>query len=207
MYEFYITDQTTGQEYVAQSPDRWITLSEGQNINNQPSNPIMLIPTLDNLYTIKVRIKSGSNWGAYGDNCFVNTPYLGIAQQDPQLHEEQTEGIQSEVQTANTNDTNTVSETAATLTETIPTTTWSANATSNPFATSFQIKLNGAEGISLDASFTAQLTDMSGKVNNQATLSKEQLEAESFGEQLAQGMYLITLRQGEELRVIRVVKR
>jgi hypothetical protein len=48
---------------------------------------------------------------------------------------------------------------------------------------------------------------MSGKVYSQATLSKEQLEAESFGEQLAPGMYLMTLRQGEELRVLRVVKR
>ena len=98
-------------------------------------------------------------------------------------------------------------ETTASLTETTATTTWTATATSNPFAHSFQIKLNGAEGISSDASFTAQLTDMSGKVYSQATLSKEQLEVESFGEQLAPGMYLMTLRQGEELRVIRVVKR
>jgi hypothetical protein len=124
----------------------------------------------------------------------------GISTQDPQLHTEQTEGIQSEEVTNAT-------ETTATLTETISTNTWTATATSNPFATSFQIKLNGAEGLSTDASFTAQLTDMSGKVYSQATLNKEQLETESFGEQLAQGMYLMTLRQGEELRVLRVVKR
>jgi hypothetical protein len=111
-----------------------------------------------------------------------------LAQQDPQLHEEQTEGLGIEENQ-------------------IHNTTWTATATSNPFAHSFQIKLNGAEGISLDASFTAQLTDMSGKVYSQATLNKEQLEEESFGEQLAPGMYLMTLRHGEELRVIRVVKR
>ena len=78
---------------------------------------------------------------------------------------------------------------------------------SNPFATSFQIKLSGVEGIENATEFTTQLTDMSGKVYSQAMLSKEQLEAESFGEQLAQGMYLMTLRNGDELRVIRVVKR
>jgi hypothetical protein len=44
-------------------------------------------------------------------------------------------------------------------------------------------------------------------VYSQATLSKELLEAEAFGEQLAPGMYLMTLRHGEELRVFRVVKR
>ncbi len=131
--------------------------------------------------------------------------YQGLSLQDPQLHVEQTEGIQSEEQT--TNDNNTFNGITASITETISTTTWTATATSNPFATSFQIKLNGAVGISTVASITAQLTDMSGKVYSQATLSKEQLEAESFGEQLAPGMYLMTLRQGEELRVIRVVKR
>jgi hypothetical protein len=136
----------------------------------------------------------------------VTTPNpQGLSQQDPQLYEEQSEGIQSEEQT--TNDNNTVNGTTAILTESTPTTTWTATATSNPFAHSFQIKLNGVEGISSDASFTAQLTDMSGKVYIQVTLSKEQLEAESFGEQLVPGMYLMTLRQGEELRVIRVVKR
>jgi hypothetical protein len=123
-----------------------------------------------------------------------------VQDHDSQVYTEQTEGIQSEEVTNAT-------ETTATLTETIPATTWSATATSNPFAHSFQIKLNGAEGISSDASFTAQLTDMSGKVYSQATLTKEQLEAESFGEQLAPGMYLMTLRNGEELRVLRVMKR
>jgi hypothetical protein len=120
-----------------------------------------------------------------------------LAQQDPQLHEEQTEGLGVE-ESSNVNG---MEENQ------IQNTTWSATATSNPFATSFQIKLNGAEGISSAASFTAQLTDMSGKVYSQATLNKELLESESFGEQLAPGMYLMTLRQGEELRVIRVVKR
>ena len=137
-------------------------------------------------------------YGGYGTSCTVtyapSGSSQGLVQQDPQLHDEQTEGIQTE-------------EPTATVVETLPTTTWTATATSNPFATSFQIKLNGAEGISTDASFTAQLTDMSGKVYSQATLNKEQLESESFGEQLATGMYLMTLRQGDELRVLRVVKR
>jgi hypothetical protein len=120
-----------------------------------------------------------------------------LAQQDPQIHQEQTEGLGLE-ESSNVNG----------LEENqLQNFTWTATATSNPFAHSFQIKLNGAEGISTDASFTAQLTDMSGKVYSQKTLNKEQLEAESFGEQLAPGLYLMTLRQGEELRVIRVVKR
>jgi hypothetical protein len=156
------------------------------------------------------RNPDGVTYGEFGTYCTIGTPQYSLTQdytqQDPQLHTEQTEGIQSEEQAA-TNNNNTVNETAATLTETTSATTWTATATSNPFAHSFQIKLNGAVGISTDASFTAQLTDMSGKVYSQATLSKEQLEAESFGEQLAPGMYLMTLRQGEELRVIRVVKR
>jgi sugar lactone lactonase YvrE len=194
MYEFHITDGATLLEYTVQSPDRWITLSEGQSVGQTPQ---ALVPTWDNVYTIKVKVQSGSVWSAYGTECFVNTASQGLAQQDPQLHEEQTEGLGIE-ESSNVNG----------LEENqLQNTTWTATATSNPFAHSFQIKLNGAEAISTDASFTAQLTDMSGKVYSQATLSKEQLEAESFGEQLAPGMYLMTLRQGEELRVIRVVKR
>jgi hypothetical protein len=194
MYEFHITDGATLLEYTVQSPDRWITLSEGQSVGQTPQ---ALVPTWDNVYTIKVKVQSGSVWSAYGTECFVNTASQGLAQQDPQLHEEQTEGLGIE-ESSNVNG----------LEENqLQNTTWTATATSNPFAHSFQIKLNGAEGISTDASFTAQLTDMSGKVYSQATLSKEQLEAESFGEQLAPGMYLMTLRQGEELRVLRVVKR
>ena len=198
MYEFHIVDDATGLEYLVQSPDRWITLSEGQGI---APNTSALVPTWDNVYWIKVRVQNGSTWAtSYGDLCYVNTGNQGLAQQDPQLHEEQTEGIQTE-------EVSNATETIASITETTSTATWTASATSNPFAHSFQIKLNGAEGISTDATFTAQLTDMSGKVYSQATLNKEQLEAESFGEQLAPGMYLMTLRQGEELRVIRVVKR
>ena len=197
MYEFHIIDGATLLEYTIQSPDRWITLSEGQGV---APNTLTLTPTWDNVYTIKVKVQSGSAWSAYGSSCFVNTAFQGLAQQDPQLHEEQSEGIQLEEVTNAT-------QTAAGVTETNTTSTWAATATSNPFAISFQIKLSGAEGISSAASFTAQLTDMSGKVYSQATLSKEQLEAESFGEQLAPGLYLMTLRHGEELRMIRVVKR
>jgi hypothetical protein len=163
--------------------------------------PVYSIPQIqpNTAYTVSVAIKNASGaYGGYGSTCTVtyapSGSSQGLVQQDPQLHEEQTEGIQAE-------------EPTATVVETLPTTTWTATATSNPFAHSFQIKLNGAEGINSDVSFTAQLTDMSGKVYSQATLSKEQFEAESFGEQLAPGMYLMTLRQGEELRIIRVVKR
>jgi hypothetical protein len=196
MYEFHIIDGATLLEYTIQSPDRWIALSEGQGV---APNTIMLTPTWDNVYTIKVKVQSGSVWSAYGTECFVNTAPnpQGLTQQEPQLHEEQTEGLGVE-ESSNMN---------GLEDSQLQTSTWSATATSNPFAHSFQIKLNGAEGISSAASFTAQLTDMSGKVYSQATLSKEQLEAESFGEQLAPGMYLMTLRSGEELRVIRVVKR
>jgi hypothetical protein len=198
MYEFHITDDLTGEAYIVQSADRWIVLSEGQNIDPQSTSPT-LVPTWDRDYTIEVKVMNGTTWGAYGTLCTLSTPPnpQGLAQQDPQLHEEQTEGLGIE-ESSNVNG----------LEENqLQNTTWTATATSNPFAHSFQIKLNGAEGISTDASFTAQLTDMSGKVYSQATLSKEQLEAESFGEQLAPGMYLMTLRQGEELRVLRVVKR
>jgi hypothetical protein len=163
-------------------------------------------PTLTMPYgTYNVKVKFGydtEDFSAAGYGCTLNyqasvpdpTP---LAQQDPQLHEEQTEDLGVEESSSVNGLEN----------NQLPTTTWSATATSNPFATSFQIKLNGAEGIDNATKFTAQLTDMSGKVYSQATLSKEQLEAESFGEQLAPGMYLMTLRQGEELRVLRVVKR
>jgi hypothetical protein len=206
MYEFLITDMSLdGEVYQVQSSDRFIVLSEGQNVDVTSPNQV-LAPMFDKVYTVQIRVQIGSSWGSYGEICTIMTPNpQGLAQQDPQLYEEQSEGIQSEEQT--TNDNNTVNGTTAILTESTPTTTWTATATSNPFAHSFQIKLNGVEGISSDASFTAQLTDMSGKVYIQVTLSKEQLEAESFGEQLVPGMYLMTLRQGEELRVIRVVKR
>jgi hypothetical protein len=194
MYEFHITDDLTGEAYKVQSADRWITLSEGQNIDPQSPSPT-LVPTWDRDYTIEVKVMNGTTWGANGTPCTVSTPNpQGLAIQDPQLYQAQTEGIQTE-------------EPTASILETLPTTTWTATATSNPFAHSFQIKLNGAEAIERAAMFTATLTDMSGKVYSQATLTKEQLEAESFGEQLAPGMYLMTLRQGEELRVIRVVKR
>ena len=171
-----------------------------------------LVGVADGTYTVTVAVAFGGtgfpstmSYGTAGPECTISfTNPTPLAQQDPQLHEEQTEGVQTEEQTVNTN---TVNETVASITETALTATWTATATSNPFATSFQIKLNGAGGITTDATFTAQLTDMSGKVYSQATLSKEQLEAESFGEQLAPGMYLMTLRQGEEFRVIRVVKR
>jgi hypothetical protein len=129
----------------------------------------------------------------------------GLSQQEPQLHEEATEGI-SEEQAAINIDDNTVTQTAS-ITETTATTNWTATATSNPFAHSFQIKLNGAEAIENAAMFTATLTDMSGKVYSAQTLSKEALTEEQFGQDLAPGMYLMTLRQGEELRVLRVVKR
>jgi hypothetical protein len=169
-----------------------------------------LVGVADGTYTVTIAVAFGGTglpsnmtYGTSGPGCTISfTNPNPLAQQDPQLHEEQTEGVQTEEQTVNTN---TVNETVASITETALTATWTATATSNPFATSFQIKLNGAEGISSDASFTAQLTDMSGKVYSQATLSKEQLEAESFGEQLAPGMYLMTLRQDEDLRVLRVV--
>jgi hypothetical protein len=193
-YEFEVThviDGINDPVYTLVSTDRWFYLTEviGMTVSN------------DQTYSIRVRIQSNGIWGAYGTPCLVSTPNpQGLAIQEPQLHTEVSEGIQTEEVTI-------ANETTATLTETTPAATWTATATSNPFATSFQIKLNGAEGISSDASFTAQLTDMSGKVYSQATLNKEQLEAESFGEQLAPGMYLMTLRQGEELRVIRVVKR
>jgi hypothetical protein len=161
-------------------------------------------PQFDTQYDIVVAIAYGGSttFGNDGSSCWVKLldDTHGLSQQDPQLHEEQSEGIQTEEVTSAT-------QTTASITETTATPTWSATAASNPFATSFQIKLNGAEDISSEASFTAQLTDMSGKVYSQATLSKELLETESFGEQLAPGMYLMTLRQGEELRVIRVVKR
>jgi hypothetical protein len=139
----------------------------------------------------------GELYGAFGGTCQLTYGSQSLAQQDPQLHEEQNEGLGVE-ESSNVNG----------LEENqLQNAIWTATATSNPFAHSFQIKLNGAEGISTAATFSAQLTDMSGKVYSQATLSKEQLEAESFGEQLAPGMYLMTLRQGEELRVVRVVKR
>ena len=121
-------------------------------------------------------------------------------QQDPQLHEEAVEGIQSEEVTNAT-------ETTASITETTATTTWTATATSNPFEHSFKVNLNGAEAIESAAMFTATLTDMSGKVYTAQTLSKEALTEEQFGQDLAPGMYLMTLRQGEELRLLRVVKR
>jgi hypothetical protein len=150
-------------------------------------------------YAVTVYFKP-TGYASFGDPTTCELIELSSSQainsQDPQLHEDQTEGLGVE-ESSNVNG----------LEENqFQNTTWTATATSNPFAHSFQIKLNGA-GISIDASFTAQLTDMSGKVYSQATLSKEQLEAESFGEQLAPGMYLMTLRNGEELRVVRVVKR
>ncbi len=198
-YEFQIINQTVGQaqtEYYVISPDRWITLSEGLTTSNIP-----LVPQNNQEYVIRVRVYSGTQFGEYAEvGCVIHTPVtqgMIVQDQDPQLHEEQTEGLGIE-ESSNVN---------AIEDNQVQMTTWLATATSNPFAHSFQIKLNGAEGISSAASFTAQLTDMSGKVYSQATLSKEQLEAESFGEQLAPGMYLMTLRQGEELRVIRVVKR
>jgi hypothetical protein len=151
-------------------------------------------------YTVSVYFKP-TGYASFGDPTSCELIELSSSQainsQDPQLHEDQTEGLGVEESSY----VNGIEENQ------FQNTTWTATATSNPFAHSFQIKLNGAEGISTDVSFTAQLTDMSGKVYSQATLSKEQLEAESFGEQLAPGMYLITLRQGEELRVLRVVKR
>jgi hypothetical protein len=57
------------------------------------------------------------------------------------------------------------------------------------------------------AVFTATLTDISGKEYTTQTLSKEALTEEYFGQDLAPGMYLMTLRQGGQLRVLRVVKR
>jgi hypothetical protein len=87
------------------------------------------------------------------------------------------------------------------------TTTWIATATSNPFEHSFKVNLNGAEAIESNAMFTATLTDMSGKVYTTQTLSKEALTEEQFGQDLAPGMYMLTLRQAEEMRVLRVVKR
>jgi hypothetical protein len=190
-YEFEVTHAIDGINdpvYTLVSTDRWFYLTEviGMTVSN------------DQTYSIRVRIQSNGSWGAYGSSCMVSTPSpQGLALQDPQLHEAQTEGLGvDESSNVNGLEVNQISNA-----------TWIATATSNPFATSFQINLNGAGGISSDASFTAQLTDMSGKVYSQATLSKELLEAESFGEQLVPGMYLMTLRQGEELRVIRVVKR
>jgi hypothetical protein len=148
-------------------------------------------------YSISVLFKP-TGYTSFGDQTTCSQIVLSNSQAmtllEPQALNQESEGVQTE-------------EPTASILETLPTPTWTATATSNPFATSFQIKLNGAEGISTDASFTAQLTDMNGKVYSQAMLSKELLEAESFGEQLAPGMYLMTLRQGEELRVIRVVKR
>ncbi len=198
-YEFQIINQTAGQaptEYYVISPDRWIALSEGMTTTNSP-----LVPQNNQQYVIRVRAYSGTQFGEYAEvGCIIYTPVtqgMIVQDQDPQLHEEQTEGMGNE-ESSNVN---------AIEDYQVHMTTWTATATSNPFAHSFHIKLNGAEGINSAASFTTQLTDMSGKVYSQATLSKEQLEAESFGEQLAPGMYLMTLRNGEELRVIRVVKR
>jgi hypothetical protein len=171
-----------------------------------------LVGVADGTYTVTVAVAFGGTgfpstmtYGTSGPGCAISfTNPTPLAQQDPQLHEAQTEGVQTEEQTVNTN---TVNETVASITETALTATWTATATSNPFAQSFQVKLNGAEGITTDATFIAQLTDMSGKVYSQAILSKEQIEAESFGEQLAPGMYLMTLREGEQMQVLRVVKR
>jgi hypothetical protein len=55
--------------------------------------------------------------------------------------------------------------------------------------------------------FTAMLTDMSGKVYTLQTLSKEALTKEYFGQDLAPGMYMLTLSQGTQVQVLRVVKR
>jgi hypothetical protein len=201
-YRYRLRNTSTNVVYVYYSATNSMTIAD---YNTMATNSSPALPNLPSgTYSVAVAYTLDSEIGPYSANgslCEITyTVPQGLALQDPQLHEEQAEVIQTEEVTNTT-------ETTATLTETIPTTTWSATATSNPFAHSFQIKLNGAEGISSDASFTAQLTDMSGKVYSQATLTKEQLEEESFGEQLAPGMYLMTLRQGEELRVIRVVKR
>jgi hypothetical protein len=175
--------------------------------NTMAANSSPALPNLPSgTYSVAVAYTLDTEVGPYSANgslceiTYTAPQGLVIQDHDAQVYTEQTEGIQSEEVTNAT-------ETTAILTETTPTTTWTATATSNPFAHSFQIKLNGAEGISTDASFIAHLTDMSGKVYSQATLTKDQLEAESFGEQLAPGMYLMTLRQGEELKVVRVLKR
>ena len=203
-YKFRVMGQGSGTGWVSTTVNGFTT-SYYELVRPNRTFRFSMIPgvVMGTDYEVQVAVKAPDGvYGLYGPICTVGTTdnYQGYAQQDPQLHEAQTEGIQTEEVTIAT-------ETTASITETISTTTWAATATSNPFATSFQIKLNGAEGISTDATFTAQLTDMSGKVYSQATLSKEQLEAASFGEQLAPGMYLLTLRQGEEFRVIRVVKR
>lgn len=200
-YEFQIIGQTGAQlnvEYYVISPDRWITLSEGMTINNVP-----LVPQNNQEFVIRVRVYNGSQYGEYAESgCLLYTPItpqgLIVQDQDPQVYQQEAEGLVSEV---------IESQSALIETQNQLQASWTATATSNPFEHSFKVNLSGAEAISTDASFTAQLTDMSGKVYTLQTLSKEALTEEHFGQNLAPGMYMLTLCQGTQVQVLRVVKR
>lgn len=157
----------------------------------------------EDLYTVKVQYTVDNDaWSSYGPICTLNYGSNGLMAQDPQAHEEATEGIHTEEVTNATETTASLTHATATTT-----TTWAATATTNPFEHSFKVNLNGVEAIESAAVFTATLTDISGKEYTTQTLSKEALTEEYFGQDLAPGMYLMNLRQGGQLRVLRVLKR
>ena len=131
-------------------------------------------------YSIRVAVKVNGVWGAYGAACTVSTPAQTTAK------------ITSKPVTM-TNE------------QTTPVTgiEYNAKAYPNPYTSSFKLELSSDNDENVDIS----VFDMLGKLLTHRNVYPTDLNSMELGEEYLAGVYNVIIRQGNDTKIIRMIKR
>ena len=125
------------------------------------------------VYSVKVSVKTTGDWSAFGASCLITAP----------------DGTGPEIPTDK-----------AVLTTT---TAFSAVASPNPFAGSFNLNVT----TSLNDNVNIKVYDMLGKLVENREVNATEIAEQQLGNHYPSGVYNIVVTQGENLKTLRVVKR
>jgi hypothetical protein len=167
-------------------------------------NPSTATTLPTGMYNVKVKFTYDTEqaYSIAGAACNLtyNLPQ-GMVEQGPQQSNDASDELQTaEPTTATANEASTIEITATSS-------KWQAIVTANPFDLNFAVKLSGVEALEATAMWNIRVLDMSGKVLEQGDFTKEELMSANYGEGLASGVYMVHIAQGNEQRMLRVVKR
>ena len=143
-------------------------------------------------YAIDVAVFVNGEWQSYGTSCNIASPgALALAvNNDPTENQEELNSIDSQI-------TEIASEEIG-----VKPIAFDANTFPNPFSKEFNIQVNSNS----DEEIIIEIRDITGKNLGNYSLKKSDLETSVFGENYQAGLYHVTIKQGNNSKLIKVVK-
>ena len=178
-YRFEVTDGTNVRTFDATS--NLFNLTQLTNGATSGTN-----------YTIRVGVNVKGVWGAYGVSCVVSTPLNTTAKLTT---------------TASTKSTATVSTTSTTTVSTASANTvaimdYTVKAYPNPFKYNFKLKLTSASEDKVEV----MVYDMLGRMITSKKVDAANINTVELGEEYTAGVYNIIIRQGNDIKTLRMIK-